>query len=228
MPSNKKVLIVAAHPDDEVLGCGGTMARHHKQGDEVHVVFMADGVSSRTKISLSSTDIEVRNKAAAAACKILHAQPAHFFSFPDNRMDAIPLIDIVQQLEKLISSIAPETIYTHNGSDLNVDHRITHEAVMTACRPQPDYPVKEIYSFEILSSTEWISVVANRPFSPNYFVDIGMTLALKMEALQVYHEEMRDFPHSRSYEGVGALARYRGVSVGVEAAEAFQVERILR
>jgi N-acetylglucosamine malate deacetylase 1 len=221
----KKILVVAAHPDDEALGCGGAIARHVDEGDEVHVVFMADGVTSRKK--LAEDGLRERNKAAYESCEILGAQSPQFLGFPDNKMDTVALLDVVQELEKIMDKIQPSIIYTHHDEDLNVDHRITHQAVLTACRPQPENYVNEIYSFEVLSSTEWVAPSAKNTFIPNRFVDISNVIERKIKALNAYAEEMRDYPHSRSIETVELLAKYRGSTMGMKAAESFKIERIL-
>ena len=221
--SEKVILVVAAHPDDEVLGCSGTVARHVSDGDNVHTVFMSDGVTSRSGVD--SNEVEARKQSAKNASNILGiSESPRFLGFPDNRMDTIALLDIVQTLEQVINEIEPEVIYTHHSGDLNIDHKITHQAVMTACRPQPEFCVREIYSFEVLSSTEWST---NNPFIPNYYVDISDTLELKISAIKSYDSELRTFPHARSIEAIRALANYRGASVGVKAAEAFKVERLI-
>lgn len=218
----KTILVVAAHVDDEALGCGGTIARHAANGDEVHVIFMADGVASRDKPK--GNELQLRNEAAERAAAILGVKAIYLQGLPDNCMDSLPLLDIVQPLEKLIDEICPDTIYTHHNGDLNIDHRITHQAVMTVCRPQPDYFVSEIYVFEVMSSTEWQSPGAP-PFIPNVFVDIGKYIEVKKAALSEYAQEMRKTPHSRSIENLESLARYRGHSVGLSAAEAFMLVR---
>lgn len=222
---NKTVLVVAAHSDDEALGCGGTLARHVAEGDSVHAIFLADGVSSRPKTG--KKDLAVRMKAAQLAHKILGLQSIQYLGLPDNQLDSLPLLDIVQPLEKLIQLIAPQIIYTHHIGDLNIDHRITHQAVLTACRPLPDSLLKEIYAFEVVSSTEWNSS-GQSPFLPTVFVDISNYLDCKMKALKAYGLEMRNAPHARSLENIQALAVHRGHSVGVSAAEAFMPIRILR
>ena len=223
---NKIILVVAAHPDDEVLGCGGTMARHVNYGDKVHVVFMSDGVSSR--VSAKDNEENERRKCANKASEILGAQPPIFLNFPDNRMDEVALLDIVQSLEGVIYKIKPDVVYTHHLGDLNIDHQITHKAVITACRPQPEFSVKEIYAFEVLSSTGWNSSTIENVFIPNTFVDITRVWKKKTDALHCYNNELRDFPHARSYKGVETLAIYRGVSIGVEYAEAFNLERKIK
>ena len=222
---NKIILIVAAHTDDEALGCGGTIARHVAEGDKVHAVFMADGVNSRQDVV--AEDLQQRMAAAKCAHKILGLQRVEYLDLPDNRMDSLPLLDVVQALERVVQSVAPQIIYTHHHGDLNIDHRITHQAVMTACRPLPGSPVREIYSFEVLSSTEW-ATPQQEPFLPNVFVDISDFLEIKRKALQAYQLEMRLAPHSRSIEHAEHIARHRGYSVGVAAAEAFVAIRLMR
>jgi len=219
---NDIVLIVAAHPDDEVLGCGVTINKYTKMGNKVYVIYMSDGVTSRNEDS----NIEMRNSAAFSSCQILGAETPKFLCLPDNKMDTIPFLDIVQSLEKLIDTINPSIVFTHHSGDLNIDHRLTHDAVLTACRPTPDSFVREIYSFEVLSSTEW-GVFNHNFFIPTKFVDIVDTFDQKMQALHSYNEEMREFPHSRSFESVRSLAIIRGSSVGIELAECFQTIRII-
>jgi LmbE family N-acetylglucosaminyl deacetylase len=220
-----EVLVIAAHADDEVLGCGGTIARHAALGDKVHVVFMADGVGARGIDE--GTALIRRNKARDNALDILGVSNCYSLDLPDNRMDGVSLLDIVQALESIIQRVQPATIYTHHYGDLNVDHRITHQAVITACRPQPGSSVKEILTFEVMSSTEWNSPGGD-PFLPNLFVDISDFLAIKLQALEAYELEMRPSPHSRSIEHLEYLARHRGNSMGMNAAEAFMVMRSLR
>lgn len=221
----KTVLVVAAHADDEALGCGGTIAKHVAAGDVVHVVFVADGVSSRPDSIEGGR--QNRQHAAERACAILGIQSVTYLDLPDNRLDSLPLLDIVQPLEKVLLQIAPETVYTHHGGDLNIDHELVHRAVMTACRPLPGTSVKNIFAFEVVSSTEW-GVPTQSPFTPQFFVDISDQLDTKMLALSAYTEEMRQAPHSRSMEHVRSLALHRGHTVGVFAAEAFVVIRVIR
>ncbi|MFJ1340583.1 PIG-L deacetylase family protein [Pseudomonas caricapapayae] len=222
---SKTILVVAAHSDDEALGCAGTLARHVAEGDTVHAVFLADGVSSRE--SYNPEELNQRMKATEQARKILGIHSLEYLNLPDNKLDSLPLIDIIQPLEKVIASIDPQVIYTHHNGDLNVDHRLTHQAVLTACRPLPNSRVKEILTFEVMSSTEWNSP-NHLPFLPNLFVDISKYLDEKIGALQAYALEMRNSPHSRSIEHLRSLAQHRGHCIGVEAAEAFMVIRIVR
>ena len=222
---NKQILVVAAHSDDEVLGCAGTIVRHINAGDKVHLLFMTDGVGSRLGVNIS---VNSRILAAENSAKILGVTSVENLDFPDNRMDEVALLDIVQSLEGVIYKIKPDVVYTHHLGDLNIDHQITHKAVITACRPQPEFSVKEIYAFEVLSSTGWNSSTIENVFIPNTFVDITRVWKKKTDALHCYNNELRDFPHARSYKGVETLAIYRGVSIGVEYAEAFNLERKIK
>ncbi|HEY8357826.1 MAG TPA: PIG-L deacetylase family protein [Ramlibacter sp.] len=222
---SRTVLVVAAHTDDEVLGCGGTLARHVAEGDSVHAIFLADGVSSRD--GAAHGEAERRDAAARHAHQILGLASATCLGMPDNKLDSLPLLQIVQSLEAAISKISPTTVYTHHHGDLNIDHAVTHQAVMTACRPLPGSRVREILSFEVMSSTEW-ATPGRHPFLPNHYVDITPFMAVKMAAMRAYELEMRDEPHSRSFAHIEHLARHRGCSVGVGAAEAFMLVRSLR
>jgi N-acetylglucosamine malate deacetylase 1 len=219
---SKTVLVVSAHSDDEVLGCGGTIARHTKSGDKVHLIFMTNGVGSR---NAKIEEIEHRKRVAQESADILGVSSIQQFDFPDNKMDTIALLDVVQAIEEVIDKLQPEIIYTHHIGDLNIDHQITHKAVVTACRPRPEFCVKEIYAFEVLSSTDW-----NTPgvgdFNPNVFIEITDFINLKKQALEAYIEEMRQPPHSRSIDNVIRLNALRGNTVGVSYAEVFELIRM--
>ena len=222
------ILVVAAHPDDEVLGCGGTIARFASAGRPLHLLLMADGETSRG----SDTDfqdyrnlIERRRISARKASDLLGCSSIELLNFPDNKMDKIPLLEIVKKIEEKIELYMPTTIFTHHAGDVNVDHRLVHHAVLSACRTKPKHPVKELLFFEIMSSTEWCPPGSGKSFNPNYFVDISDTLNLKLSALKAYESELCSFPHPRSVTAVEALARMRGSTVGVLAAEAFILGR---
>lgn len=225
----KRILVVAAHPDDEILGCGGTMAFHSQRGDDVYVLILGEGVTSRDE----KRDRELREKEIAelkhqveAANKMVGTKKSFLFDFPDNRFDSIPLLDIIKLVEKVKKEVIPDIIYTHHNGDLNIDHRITFEAVLTACRPLKNESVRSIYSFEVPSSTEW-SADSSKYFIPNYFVNIKETLVKKTNAMKAYTNEVRDFPHPRSEKALEILAQSRGIMTGFEYAEAFMVVRIL-
>lgn len=224
-PPARRVAAIVAHPDDEVLGCGGTLRRHVLAGDAVSIVILADGETSRETLGQTEAAIERRSTAAQQAAAILGVANIQMHSLPDNRLDGETLLDIVKIVERHIGEIRPDIVYTHHAGDLNVDHRRVHEAVVTACRPQLGHPVETLLFFEIASSTEWQPPLSASPFLPNWFVDISGTLATKLEALTAYGHEMRDWPHPRSYRGVEHLARWRGAVVGCDAAEAFMLGR---
>ncbi len=219
------ILIIVAHPDDEVLGCGATIAKHTDKGDKVSIVFLADGVSSRIQ---QKESIKQRHQATYKALDILNCEKPIFLNFPDNKLDGVILLDVVQKLEAIIYNIKPNIIYTHHYGDLNIDHQITHKAVMTVARPQPSFCVKEIYSFEILSATHWQSHSMRGFFNPNYFIDIGNFIDKKIQALKCYDKEMRTYPHAKSYQAIKSLAIFRGTTVGIKYAEAFCVEKLIK
>ena len=219
-----RVLVVAAHPDDEVLGCGGTIARHSDAGDQVQVLIVAEGATSRQpqrdRVEVDD-ELSVLAKAAQIAGSILGAEGVELLDFPDNRLDSIDRLDLIKQIEERIYWHEPEVVYVHHAGDVNVDHRRLHEAVVTACRPTPGHCVKRLLSYEVASSTEWQPPGSSPSFSPNWFVDISEQWERKCEALTLYASEMRPWPHARSLEAIEHLARWRGSQVGVEASEAF-------
>ena len=226
--TSKKVLVVSAHPDDEVLGCGGTILKHVSRNDQVVLLTLSNGVSSRNlSNSVLEKEIQLRKQALVQACTILGIDKYLQLDFPDNSFDSVSLIEIIQAIEKLIAEFQPTIVYTHFCGDLNVDHQLTHKAVITACRTQPKSCVKEIYSYEVLSATNYISASMQPQFCPNYYVDISSYIDKKITALKAYDMEMRTFPHARSYEAIKALSIFRGTSVGLMAAEAFVVEKII-
>lgn len=227
------VLVITAHPDDEALGCGGTIARFSAEGRDVHLAFLADGVGSRSgqgsELAQAEREALDRRRAAARkAAEVLDAASVSFDDLPDNQLDSISLLDITQRVEALIAKHRPSIVLTHHAGDLNIDHRRVHQAVITACRPQRGHCVRTLLAFEVPSSTEWQPPGSGPAFEPNWFVDISDTLEQKYAALDAYHEEMRAWPHPRSLEAVEHLARWRGATVGFEAAEAFVVLRQLQ
>jgi LmbE family N-acetylglucosaminyl deacetylase len=225
-----RIAVIAAHPDDEVLGCGGTMARHVREGDRVDVLILAEGLTSRDDTRDAAArldDLAALKLAARAANAALGVTDLEFAGFPDNRLDGVDLLDVVKAVEAFLATRQPSVVYTHHPSDLNVDHRIVSQAVATACRPMPGAAVRTVLFFEVPSSTEWQPPGGSGPFVPAWFVDIGATLSQKLLALGHYAGEMRDWPHARSLRAVEALAHWRGATIGSEAAEAFAVGRHL-
>ena len=220
-----RILVFAAHPDDEVLGCGGTISNHSFKSEKVQVVFFTDGESARG-LKKNKHKIDKRKISAKKAAKILKTCSPIFGDFPDNQLDSVVFLKIVKFVERNIKKFKPSLIYTHYPEDLNIDHRLVSLAVATACRPQKKMKVKKILFFEVPSSTEWkITTNKKKVFNPNWFEDISKTLKIKIKALQAYDQEMKKWPHPRSLKGVKSLSEWRGATVGYNAAEAFVLGR---
>lgn len=227
---NEVILVVAAHPDDEVLGCGGTIKRLSELGYAVCVGIMGEGITSRCgSRDMAKPDLINNLKhCSRQAAGLLGVTELLFHGLPDNRFDTVPLLEIIRIVEDLIERFQPRTIYTHHGGDLNVDHSILHRAVLTATRPIAGHPVKEVYAFEVPSSTEYAFGGSLPAFRPSVFVDIRETIGVKLEAMEVYHTEKRPYPHPRSMEALRAIAQRWGTAVGLEYAEAFELIRSVR
>ena len=163
------ILVIAAHPDDEVLGCGATLARHAAEGDSVHVLIVAEGATSRDaqrNPANRTGELTALRTAAGRAAAALGIGPPQFLSLPDNRLDELPLLDVIKPIEAAVAEFTPDVVYTHHGGDLNIDHRIVHQAVVTACRPLPGQSVRALYAFETVSSTEWSQPAFGETFRP--------------------------------------------------------------
>tara|TARA_B100000767_G_C19749847_1_gene530253 strand:+ start:468 stop:1151 length:684 start_codon:yes stop_codon:yes gene_type:complete len=223
MNKPKQVLVVVAHSDDETLGMGGAIAQHVRQGDTVNVVSMTNGVSARGE--KLENEIKVRNKCASKASEVLGFNWIDSYNFDDNAMDGYPLLDVIKCIEASKSKVKPDMVYTHSGADLNVDHRVVANAVLTAFRPEPNEKCSEIRLFEVPSATDFGHESLTGLFKPNLFIDISSTWKEKEVALNAYHDEIRLYPHSRSIEAIKNLACLRGSQVGVSMAESFQVIR---
>jgi len=224
----KKILIVAAHPDDEVLGCFGTVARLIKEGYEAYTLILGEGKTSRDEqriVENKKDEVVVLNTEMQKANDIIGIKKVFVESFPDNRFDSVDLLDIIKVISQVKNEVCPDIIFTHYEHDLNIDHQITYKAVITATRPMKFECVKEIYSFEILSSTEW-----NYPlsFSPDTFFDISDTLDKKVKAMKQYESELCEYPHPRSLEGIELNAKYQGMRVGKKYIEVFKSVRVIK
>ena len=227
---SKVVCVIAAHPDDEVLGCGGAMARYVSEGYSVHVLILAEGIMGRFIAD------ERKNLAHELASLSLQAKKAHqvlgthtleMHSFPDNRMDSVDLLDVIKVVELFLERYQPHFVFTHHAGDVNIDHRIISQAVTAACRPLKAWiNLEGVFLFEIPSNTEWQLPGTYPVFAPNFFVNIENQLHQKLSSLACYASEMRPFPHSRSYEAIEALAKWRGACAGFAAAEAFMIGRL--
>ena len=222
----ENVLVVAAHPDDELLGVGGTIRKLTEQGTCCRAVIVGEGISSRaaSRKEADSYEMDRLKEDARKAADIVGYASIDFCSLPDNRLDGMELLDIIKIISCYIGQYQPDTIFTHHHGDLNIDHRIVCEAVLTACRPVGRYCVERVYAFETPSSTEWNYAYAE-PFTPSVYFDISKTLAAKIEGMRCYQSENAAFPHPRSEEALCALAAFRGSNIGVGRAEAFMALR---
>ena len=224
---NKSILVIASHPDDEAIGCGASIARHIDEGDKVCIITLTNGVNSRDDVQ--TKDAQERNEAAVNSINSLGAKWLGSGDFPDNKMDSIPLIDVVKFIESFKESFYPDIIYVHSPTDLNIDHRIAASATLTAYRPQPNEKYSEIHFFEISSSTDYTVKQLEDSFEPNLYINIDNYWENKLKALKFYDMEMHPDPHSRSYKKIKSLAEFRGAQSGMKLAEAFQVvRRIIR
>ena len=225
-----KILVIAAHPDDEVLGCGATAARLVVEGHEVHFAILGEGLTSRhaDRSAADAAKLSALHQQAHAAATKLGVRSVTLRKLPDNRLDTVPLLEVVKIVEELVDGLQPEVIYTHHGGDLNVDHGVIHRAVLTATRPVAGQPVQQIYAFEVPSSTEWAFQRLEPVFRPNVFVDVTRTLEAKIAAMECYESEARKFPHPRSPEALRAIAMRWGSVAGCGAAEAFELVRSIR
>jgi LmbE family N-acetylglucosaminyl deacetylase len=214
-----KILVIAAHPDDQILGCGATFRKYILEGNEIYCLILGEGMTSRQSDDIN---LDYLGECTKKANDIIGFKETYWYKFPDNKFDSIPLLEIIQIIEHYISLINPITIFTQAKGDLNIDHGITFQAVMTACRPGCS-TVKEIYCFETPSSTEW---AFDGSFKPNVFVKVtDVELNAKMAALECYTTEIREYPHPRSIRAIGARAEYWGQVAGAEYAEAFELVR---
>ncbi len=228
MSEKKRILIVAAHPDDEILGCGGTIARLVLEGYEAYTLILGEGATARDEQrepDKRSNEIITLKTQMKKANNIIGVKEVFSENLPDNRFDTVPLLDIVKIIESIKEEISPDIVFTHYRNDLNIDHKITNQAVITATRPLPNETVREIYAFEVLSSTEW-----NYPltYQPDTFYDISNTLKYKLLAIKEYYNELRDFPHPRSLKAIKMKAEFDGVRVGLSMVESFKLIRSVR
>lgn len=229
MPVDERILVVAAHPDDEVLGCGGTLARYRALGWPVRVVFLAEGVTARYQPEQFSLPEVVeksvrRNANALKALALLGVDADQVFlaERPCCRLDQVPLLDLTKQIEAHIRDFRPTRLFTHSADDPNVDHGVAHRAMLPAVRPLPGQSLRAIFAFEVLSSTEWNPL---KPFAPTVFSDISHTMELKVAAMAAYEDEMHPPPHPRSPEVLRALGHFRGAQAGMTYAEGFALIR---
>lgn len=224
-----RILVVAAHPDDEVLGCGATIAKAVANGADVFVQFLGEGVSARFSFGqYDSPEFRqqtlVRNAGAKKALSALGVSGYEFGSRLCAQFDSYPLISIVKDIETRIEQFKPDVLFTHNPSEVNIDHRLAYEAVEVACRPTRDFIPPQIYTFEIPCSGSW---TFETTFKPNVFVDVAAYWDVKLSAWSCYEGEAREFPFPRSHEGLKTIAQYRGLMSNLKLAEAFRMVRMI-
>ena len=227
---SKNVLVVGAHPDDEILGAGGTLIRHARSGDKVFSCILSEGATARYGEDM----IPVLREHVKKAGDIIGISDVVFHDFENIRMNAVPALEVVRAVELAILKFRPEIIYTHSSGDVNMDHRVVFDAVVAAMRlperRRHDLPInmiKKVYCFETPSSTDWAPPLAGHAFMPNFFVDVKDTIDTKLEALKVYETETKRYPHPRSLEAIKMRANIRGIECGMEFAEAFMLIREL-
>lgn len=216
-----RVVVIGAHPDDEILGAGGTLARHVRAGDEVHAIVVADGAGSRYPDEMMAK----LEKDAKRAAETIGFASLRLQALPDQRLDTVPSIDLTQLIESLLDDVRPNVVYTHFPSDVNTDHGIVARAAWTACRPYARPQLRRFAVFETPSSTEWAWPMHGSNLDPNHFVDVSQTLDIKIAAMECYESEMREYPHPRSCRALSERAAYWGSVVGRMAAEPFRILR---
>lgn len=217
----KKILVIAPHPDDEILGVGGTILKNINEGNEVHVVIVTKGL-----FPLFNPDIIEQTRAEAKRChEIVGIKNTYFLDFPSTMLDTTPKYKINAALLEIVESIAPQEVYIPHSGDMHFDHGIVAEAAMVTLRPKYGFSPDAIYAYETLSETGWNLPDANSSFVPNVFVDISDYIDKKLSALSIYESQLEEFPAARSIQAVSSLAAYRGALANVKAAEAFMLIR---
>jgi len=230
MFDNKKIMVVVAHPDDELLGPGASMHKLIRERNvKTHVIILGEGITSRSEkrdLALWKTELETHRDNIEKARQAIGYHKVSAHDFPDNRFDTVPLLDIIKTIETEKLAFAPDIIFTHHGGDVNVDHRRTFEAVITACRPMENENVKSIFTFETPSSTEWRASTDPHHFTPNFYISLKEEdLNAKIAGMESYQFEKRRYPHPRSPEALRIQAQRWGISIGREFAEAFNMVR---
>lgn len=221
-----KVLVIAAHPDDEVYGMGGTIRKLSSKGNEVHVLIVTDGCTAQYKDDPNLNEILDRKKQEAKEANLLlGVKEVHFGQLSDMRLDTIAHIEVNAVIEKVVNNIQPDKVYTHFWGDVNLDHQCVYKSTLVAVRPTPQQSVKELYCYNVPSSTEWSPQTSNTTFMPNVYVDINNYSAVKYKAIGIYQTEIREYPHPRSIKYVEKLDVVAGLKCGLGAAEEFMLIR---
>jgi len=217
----KNILVIAPHPDDEVLGCGGIIRKFANEGNQVFVLIATRGSSKL----FDQTKVENVRKEALEAHEFLGVSNTFFLDYPAPELDTVPIADLSRDFARIISENNIEVLFLPHRGDIHNDHKAVFNAGLVAARPVGNYSVKEIYCYETLSETEWAAPFASDVFIPNFFVGIEDTFEAKKKAMQYFKSQLRDFPNPRSLEALEALAKFRGATVGYKRAEAFMIIR---
>ena len=218
-----RVLVIAAHPDDETIGAGGTIARHVAHGDEVYWCIVTQGYSP----PWSEETLAAARRQVYDVQRVLGIQEVFFCGFPTVKLNTVPYIDLCSALQRVVDQVRPEVVYTTPRDDINQDHRIVYEGTLVATRPLPGSSIRRLLCYEISPTTRFGLPTGSSGFVPNVFVDVSQYMDKKLEAVSCYQTELREYPHPRSLEGLRLLAEERGLSVGMKAAECFQLIREL-
>jgi LmbE family N-acetylglucosaminyl deacetylase len=218
---NSRVLVIAPHPDDEVLGCGGTIAKNTRAGYDAYLCIVTKGYTP----DWSEEFLRKRPKEIERAGKILGIKKTYFLDFPTVKLDTVPQKELNDSFAQVVNEVKPEVVYIPHRGDVNKDHRLVFGAAIVATRPTPGSTITEVLSYETLSETEWGAPSGDNAFIPNVYVDISETLEIKLKAMSFYKTELKEYPHPRSLESILALAKTRGSTIGVRAAEAFVLVR---
>jgi N-acetylglucosamine malate deacetylase 1 len=221
---SNKILIIAPHADDEVLGCGATIAKHTSFGDEVWVIIATNAHKGAPDLFTESEIKKVRSEASRAHT-ILGVANTIFMDFPAPKLDVFPSFELSLAFSEIITQFRPTYLYLPHHGDIHLDHQSIYRSALVSARPQNASSITNIYCYETLSETEWSPMQGDYFFKPNHFVEVGDTMDIKIEALSCFESQLRNFPHPRSLDTVKHLLAYRGSTIGVIAAEAFEVER---
>ena len=229
---NKKIMVVVAHPDDELLGLGATMNKLIEEYNiTTHLVILGEGITSRSDsrdVEKWKSELETHKQNIYNAQKAIGYHSVSIHDFPDNRFDTVALLDIIKAIEKEKQAFSPSVVFTHHGGDVNIDHQRTFEAVITACRPIKEEVVKTILTFETPSGTEWRASSDPKQFIPNLFIEVSeKNIEAKIKGMESYEFEKRQYPHPRSPEALKIKAQNWGITVGVNFAEAFCLIRMI-
>ncbi len=221
-----KILIIAPHPDDEVLGCGGTIKKYARKGDEVYLCI----VTKAYVPDWSEQFIKEREKEINCAKKTLGIKQVSFLNLPTVKLDTIPQKQLNDSISECVQRISPDVLFLPFPGDINKDHKLVSESALVAARPKPENPIKKVFCYEVLSETEWAKPAQKIEdvFVPNFYEDISDFLDDKLKAMECYKSELKNYPHPRSLEGIITLARKRGTESGLKAAEAFMLIREIK